>query len=155
MGLLRANQPDLAYDTFKRITPGYPSTLKPDPKQSMPPYIYANGYYGPDHLNNKYQMEFTWITGSVAWYYNVLTKEMAGIQPEYEGLRIAPVLPSEWDTVTSKRDFRGKQFTISIRRKNVDEIQIILNGVKLSGNIIPLCDCENVNQVEVSIPLKN
>ncbi len=152
LGLLRANLPDLAYDIFKRITPGYISNMSPDPKQSMPPYVFANGYYGPDHRNNKFQMEFTWITGSVAWYYNVLSKEMAGIQPEFDGLRIAPVLPSVWNELTASRDFRGKKFEIIIKREAVDEIQILLNGNPINGNFINLDSCEANNIVRVKIP---
>lgn len=152
LGLLRANLPDLAYDTFKKITPGYPSPMDPDPKQNMPPYIYANGYYGPDHKNNKYQMEFTWITGSVAWYYNALSKEMAGIQPEYGGLRIAPVMPSEWNEIKATREFRGKRFIISIKRSTVKNIQVNLNGIEIPGNYIELNDCALINKVEVLIP---
>jgi cellobiose phosphorylase len=152
LGLLRAGFPDMAYDIFKRITPGYPGTITPDPKQNMPPYIYANGYYGPDHKNNKYQMEFTWITGSVAWYYNVLSKEMTGIQPEFGGLRIAPVIPSDWNEIKAVRNFRNKLFNITIKRGNVDRVTVFHNGKKLGDNLIPLIDFLPVNEVEVMIP---
>ncbi len=152
MGLLRAGMPDKAYETFRRITPGYPTEGEDDPKQKMPPYIYANGYFGPDHRNNKFQMEFTWITGSVAWYYNVLSREMLGIQPDYGGLRIDPRLPSHWDHCSALRKFRGKNFQITMERSEVAVIRIILNSKVLSGTLIPIAECLSENQVQVLIP---
>ena len=149
LGLLRANKPDKAYDTFKRITPGYMNGPD-DLKQNSPPYIYANGYFGPDHRNNKFQMEFTWITGSVAWHYNTLAKEMVGIGPDYDGLVIDPKLPSEWNHVQVKREYRDKDFNFHIVKGDVFEIK--LNGKVIHGNKIFLSECKAENKVEVIIP---
>ena len=149
LGLLRANKPDKAYDTFKRITPGYMNGPN-DLKQNSPPYIYANGYFGPDHRNNKFQMEFTWITGSVAWQYNTLAKEMLGVLPDYNGLVINPQLPSEWDEVQVKREFRDKNFNFHIVKGDVFEIK--LNGEVIKRNKIFLSECNVDNNVEVIIP---
>jgi cellobiose phosphorylase len=153
LGLLRAGHTEEAYQAFKRITPGYFSGKEDDPKQNMPPYIYANGCYGPDHKNNKFQMEFTWITGSVAWFYNVLTKEMVGVQPDFDRLVIDPKLPAEWNEVSVSRIFRGKKFAIDIKRTRVSTVSVILNGQPVRGNRIPLADCNDVNEVAVEIPL--
>lgn len=154
LGLLRAGFPDKAYETFKRITPGYVNR-NDGQKQNMPPYIYANGYFGPDHKNNKFQMEFTWITGSVAWWYNLLYKEMIGIRPSYSGLAIKPCLPAGWDEVTVKRVFRGKQFNISIHRSsNVDELMVTLNEQIVPGGIVLFDDCMENNIIHVFIPMK-
>ncbi|MDX2429999.1 MAG: hypothetical protein QNK35_03635 [Bacteroides sp.] len=152
MGLLRAGKPDKAYETFRKITPGYPTEGEFDPKEKMPPYIYANGYFGPDHRNNKFQMEFTWITGSVAWYYNILSREMLGIQAEYRGLRMDPKLPSDWMQCSAVRQFRGKEFHISMERSDVSSIQVHLNGKLLPDTLIPLNNCLKENQVRVLLP---
>ncbi len=154
LGLMKAGRVDEAYEAFKAITPGY---LKAgddtDPKQKMPPYIYANGYYGPAHKNNKLQMEFTWITGSVAWHYNTITKNMIGIQPDYNGLQIKPLLPKDWKTASMIRQFRGKQFDIHIERnKEASEQKIVLNDREMEGTYIPLADCKQNNRVKVIIP---
>ncbi len=152
MGLLRAGRVEEAYQAFKQITPGYFSGSDDDAKQNMPPYIYANGCYGPDHKNNKFQMEFTWITGSVAWFYNVLTKEMAGIQPDFDQLVIDPKLPKEWNEIGVSRIFRGKSFDIQINRSLVSETTVTLNGNVIKGNQIKLADCQSFNKVNVLIP---
>ena len=152
LGLLRSGKIEEAYDTFKRITPGYFQGSSEDAKQNMPPYIYANGCYGPAHKNNKLQMEFTWITGSVAWFYNILSKEMMGIKPEFDKLMIDPKLPKEWNNVDISRVFRGKQFNIKITRQAVDHITITLNGGKVDGQILMYDQCANANDVQVQIP---
>jgi cellobiose phosphorylase len=153
MGLLRAGCIDEAYEAFKSNTPGYYSGKVNDPKQNMPPYIYANGCFGPDHKNNPLQMEFTWITGSVAWYYNVLSKEMIGIQPDYDGIRFDPKLPSQWNEVSAKRIFRGKDFQIKIERNtSISEIMVTLNGNTCDTNLVKFEDCIQQNIVTVFIP---
>lgn len=152
LGLLKAGLANEAYEAFKSVTPGYVDGSENDPKQKMPPYIYANGCYGPDHKNNKFQMEFTWITGSVAWFYNVLTKEMIGIKPDFDRLVIDPKLPSEWSEVSVSRIFRGKSFDIKIQRSDVTEINVELNGKMVKGNQLLLTDCQKINTVKVLIP---
>ena len=97
-------------------------------------------------------MEFTWITGSVAWFYNVLTKEMIGIKPDFDQLVIDPKLPAEWNEVSVTRIFREKSFDIKIQRSNVAEISIELNGTAIKGNQIKLTDCQLRNTVNVLIP---
>lgn len=153
LGLLRAGRIEEAYQAFKKITPGYFSGTDNDAKQNMPPYIYANGCYGPDHKNNRLQMEFTWITGSVAWFYNVLTKEMLGIKPDYDGLIIDPKLPAKWEKVSANRTFRGKSFEIEIYRSSADRICIELNGEIIEGNQLKLGNCKMKNTIKVQIPL--
>jgi cellobiose phosphorylase len=152
LGLLRAGHIEEAWQAFQRITPGYFSGENNDPKQNMPPYIYANGCYGPDHKNNALQMEFTWITGSVAWFYNVLTKEMIGIKPDFDKLVVEPRFPASWNEVSVTRNFRGKSFEIKIQRKDLDKITLKLNGKVILGNQIHLDQCQLTNEVIVHIP---
>ncbi len=154
LGLLRSGHTEEAWQAFQRITPGYFTGENNDPKQNMPPYIYANGSFGPDHKNNALQMEFTWITGSVAWFYNVLTKEMIGIKPDFDKLVVEPKFPAGWSEVSITRNFRGKSFQIKIQRKDVDEITLNLNGKGISGNQIHLDGCLETNEVIVQIPEK-
>jgi cellobiose phosphorylase len=150
LGLLRADRPDEAYEIFRRITPGY-FTSEDDPKQKSPPYIYANGYYGPDHRNSAFLSEFTWITGSVAWHYNTVVREMIGIQPQYDGLLIEPKLPASWNNVEAQRVFRGKNFLIRICRDDKGRRAVMLNGETMKTAFIPLDVCQQDNLVEVTI----
>ena len=148
LALLRAGLADKAYDTLKRILPGYLNS-DTDPKIKSPLNIVANGYYGPDHLNKPFQMEFTWATGSVAWFYNAMLEELIGFAPTYTGIRFQPKLPADWPTITFTKTFRGKQFNITIRNEGKGQPQVTLNGEVIDGNEIPLNACGETNEVTV------
>ena len=127
-GLLKVGMTDKAYDIFKRITPGYVDSMD-DIKQNCIPYIYANCHYGPNHRNNAFQMEFSWVTGSVGWFYHAITRLMLGVNPGYKGLSINPKLPSCWkDSVSLKRDFRGKQYNIIITPESDNSTIVNVDG---------------------------
>jgi cellobiose phosphorylase len=139
LGLLRYGMADKAYALFRKITPGYIEDEK-SPKNNCPPFMYSNCYFGPDHKNNKFQMEFTWITGSVAWFNNVLLKEMLGAKANYRGLEIDPCIPSEWDSCEVQRYFRGSCYHITIKNQEhvqKGRIELKVDGVKFDGNLIP------------------
>jgi len=141
LGLLRYGKADKAYDVFKKITPGYVNGPE-DLKQNCPPYMYANCYYGPSHRNNSFQMEFTWITGSVAWYNTVLPNEMLGVRAHYDGLIIDPCLPSSWEKCEIERTFRGAVYQITIHnpdRIQCGRVELTLDGQKIEGNQLPVC----------------
>ena len=151
LGLLRKGLANKAYEIFKRITPGY-INVEDDPKQNTPPYIYANGHYGPEHRNNAFQVEFTWITGSMAWHYNNILAEMMGFKTGYDSFSIEPVIPDEWDEFTAVRSFRGKTFRLTYKKGYIPSIQLLLNGQPVDGQRIHLENCESENQIEITLP---
>ncbi len=153
LGLLRLGKAEKAYELFKRITPGYFKDEE-DPKRKCPPYVYANCYYGPDHRNNAFQMEFTWITGSIAWYNNLLVNDFLGVKPDYDGLRVAPCIPPEWQEYTVERRFRNAVYTINV--KNPYGLQqgkpgIKVDGVSIDGNLLPAFNDGGMHNVEIIV----
>ena len=147
MGMLRNGFVDKAYEHFKRLTPGY--LHGDDNKGNCPPYIYSNCYYGPDHKNNAFQMEFAWITGSISWVNNVLAEEMLGVAADYCGLRIQPRLPKEWGEVKYTRQFRGATYDVRIHNGE-GTMQIEVDGKLLDGNLLPDFADGNTHVVSVS-----
>jgi cellobiose phosphorylase len=140
LGLLRYGMGDKAYEVFKRITPGYVDGDM-SLKQKCPPYMYSNCYFGPEHRNNSFQMEFTWITGSLAWFNTVPVQEMLGVRPDYDGLVIQPCLPSAWEHCEVGRSFRGADYRIEIRnplRLQSGTVTLTLDGHPVAGNRLPV-----------------
>ncbi|MEI8311215.1 MAG: hypothetical protein WCH98_10715 [Verrucomicrobiota bacterium] len=140
LGLLRYGMGDKAYEVFKKITPGY---VDGDMalKERCPAYMYANCYFGPEHRNNSFQMEFTWITGSLAWFNTVPVQEMLGVRADYDGLVIDPCLPSAWEKCDADRSFRGADYHIEIRnphRLQRGAVSLTLDGHPVEGNRLPL-----------------
>lgn len=153
LGLLKYGKADKAYEVFKKITPGYVKDGE-DVKQKTPPYMYANCYFGPDHKNNKFQMEFTWITGSVAWFNHVLLDYMIGARAEFAGLKIDPCIPSEWEECSVVRNYRGSSYNINIKnpeKLQKGNVQLILDGKNIEGNVIPVFNDGKTHEVVATI----
>lgn len=141
LGLLRNGRSDKAYDILRRILPGFSSGQPDDPKRDALPYAVANCYFGPDHRNRPFQQEFTWITGSVAWFLNVLLQHLLGARAEFDGLCIDPKIPSCWRECTVHRHYRGATYEITIRNPHGlsnGKVQLTLDGKPVRGNRLPL-----------------
>ena len=153
LGLLKMHSADKAYNILQRITPGYLRD-ESDTKHNCPPYVYANCYFGPDHRNNALQMEFTWITGSVAWYHNVLMNDFLGIKPDYDGLRIEPCIPGEWAGYTVERHFRNAVYQITVKNPEhlqYGKVELTVDGIVQTGDMVPDFNDGKIHQVEVII----
>jgi cellobiose phosphorylase len=146
LGLLRYRMGDRALEVWRTNITGYLKDEN-DLRQRVPPYMMANCYYGPDHRNNAYQMEFTWITGSLAWLNIVPLRDMLGVKADYRGLRIDPCLPSEWNEVTAVREYRGARYEITL--SHAAEKGIWFDGEKLDGNLLPALEGRHVVKVGV------
>lgn len=151
LGLLKSGKFDKAYERLCRILPGYQSGKAGDPKLNVLPYAVANCYFGPDHRNNRFQQEFTWITGSVAWFQNVMLQHLLGARADFNGLRIEPRIPSHWRECTVHRKFRGATYQITIRNPDAlqtSKIRLKLNGKPVSGQVLPLPEKAGYYSVE-------
>jgi cellobiose phosphorylase len=83
-----------------------------------------------------------------------VTQYILGIQPEYSGLRIDPCIPSDWKEIKITRRFRKKNLNITIKntsgaQKGIKKITI--NGKEIKGNVIPLSQIEEHNEVLVNM----
>lgn len=108
-----------------------PSNLVPD-ISSGPPQQQSNFSVGPDHIawgNNL----FSNFTGSVGWYRRTIEK-VVGVLADFDGLRIAPMPPSNWNQYEVKRTFRGCRLSIIFRRGT--EFKVLVEG-KQYGDLIP------------------
>jgi len=95
----------------------------------------------------------SWLSGSAVWNYVAMTDSILGIKPDYEGLCIDPCIPSKWDGFKVKRQFRGKQFNITVKNGKAGKgvKSLIVNGTKLEGNIIKVAQFADVNDVQVDL----
>ena len=154
MGMLRCGNgmAERAYEQFKRITALYHTPE--DHKDKCPPYVYANCYYGPDHRNNAYQMEFTWITGSIAWINRVTAEEFLGVKADYTGLVIQPGAPSAWGDYTYTRSYRGAAYEISFHKQQgrpCGGVRLTVDGKITEGNTVPVFSDGKKHYVDVEI----
>jgi len=134
-----------AFDIYRRICPAY--LEEKSEIHETEPYCYAQMVTGrasgnPGHAKN------SWLTGTASWTFLSISQAILGIYPEYDGLRIAPCVPDDWNEFTVIRRFRGTEYNIHIRRTG--ETSLCVDGVPVSGNLVPLTDRDAVT-VEVTL----
>ena len=115
------------------------------------PYVYAQNILSDEHAQFGLARN-SWLSGSAAWNYVAATQYILGIRPEYEGLRVDPCIPAEWDGFRVTRRFRGATYDIQVHNpvhvcKGV--VRMTLDGKELEDNLIPVDVQKESHTVEV------
>lgn len=139
---------DKAYDYYLRINPSAREEIGEVHK--CEPYVYAQMIAGKDAPTHG-EAKNSWLTGTAAWNYVAITQWILGIRPTYDGLEVAPVVPTGWDGYEAVRSYRGVRYEISVERKSPgNEVQLEVDGKSINGTIIPLSDDKD-NAVNVKV----
>ncbi len=105
----------------------------------LEPYCYgqftegkASPHFGRSHVH--------WLTGTASTVMVGCVEGILGIRPDFDGLRIAPSIPGEWDGFELVKDFRGCRLHITVH--NPGHVQagfqkLVVNGVQVEDNYIP------------------
>jgi cellobiose phosphorylase len=127
---------DRAYDYYMRINPSRREDISELHK--CEPYVYPQMIAGKDAPTHG-EAKNSWLSGTAAMNYVAITQAILGIQPQYSGLEIKPVIPSNWRSFTATRYFRGVRYEISINRKGAgNQVALVVDGKSISGTVIPL-----------------
>ena len=140
---------DRAYNYYRAFMPAAYND-RADIRQSEP-YVQGQTTYSP-FSPRAGNTRTTWLTGAAAWAYFSATQYILGLQPELEGLRIDPCIPSAWEGFSAVRQFRGKQYEIEVINpqhvcKGVKRMTI--DGLELEENLVPLNLPGKSHQVQV------
>jgi cellobiose phosphorylase len=82
---------DKAHDYYSRINPSAREEI--GELHRCEPYVYAQMIAGKDAPTHG-EAKNSWLTGTAAWNYVAITQWILGIRPTYDGLQVAPVVPS-------------------------------------------------------------
>ena len=93
---------------------------------------------------------YNWLTASGGWMLKNSLVRICGIEADYQGLNIQPLLPSNWDQIKVFKVFRGANFDIEISRKNPGLVTV--NGVESQ---LPITDFEPGETYKVSVGIKS
>ncbi|MBU3191046.1 cellobiose phosphorylase [Clostridium bowmanii] len=139
---------DEALKTLKKIMPD--SDLNPSTSSGAEPYVFTNCYSThPKYYGKSY---WSWTTGTSAWTMMGLYEGILGIQRDYDGLKINPCMPPQWDKAEVNREFRGAKYHIVIENpKHLSKSDLILtvDGNEIEGNILPLFNDKTIHEVNV------
>ncbi|MBU6298490.1 MAG: glycosyl transferase [Alphaproteobacteria bacterium] len=126
---------DAAHDYYSRINPSAREAISE--VHRCEPYVYAQMIAGRDAPTHG-EAKNSWLTGTAAWNYYAITQWILGIRPEYEGLRIAPVLPAQWQGFTATRKYRGATYRIAVSRKGTGgKVSLKVDGKPIDGAVVP------------------
>jgi cellobiose phosphorylase len=127
---------DKAFEYYSKVAPAYRESDAHIYRTE--PYVYAQTIGGKD-ARRQGEAKNSWLTGTAAWHFVAVSQYILGIFPEWNGLRLDPCIPKEWDSFTVRREYRGSIYNITF--KNPDNVHkgiksITLNGKETEGNII-------------------
>ena len=127
---------DKAHDYYLRINPSAREEISDVHK--CEPYVYAQMIAGKDATTHG-EAKNSWLTGTAAWNYVAITQWILGIRPTYDGLQVAPVIPSAWSGFEAVRIYRGVRYEIKVeRREPGNSIRLEVNGRPIAGNVDPI-----------------
>ncbi|MBQ3476999.1 MAG: glycosyl transferase, partial [Clostridia bacterium] len=140
---------DRAFDLYSRIAPAWREEISDLHK--MEPYVYSQMIAGKD-AKNFGQAKNSWLTGTAAWNFYVISNYILGIKPDWQGLKIDPCIPHTWDGYTVSRRFRGAIYDVEIKNpqhvcRGVKEVTV--DGKKIEGNVLPVFGDGKNHKVEV------
>ena len=130
---------DRAFEVYRRTCPAYVEEIS-DVRRTEP-YVYCQMVAGRDAPSFG-EGKNSWLTGTAAWTFMDISQYILGVYPTLKGLCVDPCLPAAMRGFTCERLYRGVRYRITVEKpegvcKGVR--QMIVDGARVEGNIIPLC----------------
>jgi len=140
---------DRAFEYYAKIAPAYLEEISEIHRTE--PYVYAQMIAGKD-AGRHGEAKNSWLTGTAAWNFLVISQWILGIKPGYDGLAVDPCIPAAWDGYTVFRRYRGSDYRITVKNsahvnKGVRSIRV--DGEPLQGGILPMFTDGVQHDVEV------
>lgn len=140
---------DLAYRLYRQMLP---LTRKDQDTLKAEPYVYSQNLAAPEHPQYGLARN-SWLTGTASWIYVAATQWILGIRPTFNGLKVAPCIPENWNGFKAVRVFRGLTYQITVKRIGKgNKVSLKIDGKPISGDIVPLPP-KGVNVVNVEVDL--
>jgi cellobiose phosphorylase len=139
---------DRALDYYLRTNPSWREEISD--LHRCEPYVYAQmitsqGSDQPGMARN------SWLTGTAAWNFVAITQWVLGIRPDYDGLRVEPVLPEGWQGYRAVRKFRGVTYEIEVQRIGPgNAVSMTADGKPVQGTLVSVGGQE---RVEIKVAL--
>ena len=140
---------DQAWEYFRKICPSYLEDISD--LHRTEPYVYAQMIAGKDAFKPG-EAKNSWLTGTASWNFYTITQYILGVQPDYDGLKIDPCIPSDWNGFEITRKFRGATYKIKVindNHSNKGVSMLIVDGIEQDSNIAPVFSDGNTHIIEV------
>ncbi len=140
---------DRAYEYYSKIAPSFLEDISDLHK--VEPYVYCQMIAGKEAFRPG-EAKNSWLSGTASWNFYAITQYILGVQPDYDGLRIDPCIPPEWDGFRMTRKFRGATYRIEVQNPghvSKGVVEVIVNGEKTDSNLIPLLEKGKDHSVKI------
>ena len=144
-----AGRGDKAFEYYSKIAPAFNEEISDLHKTET--YVYGQMIAGKD-ASRFGEGKNSWLTGTAAWNMVAISQYILGVQADFDGLKIDPSIPHEWDGMTATRQFRGATYNITV--KNPDHVckgikSVTVDGKAVEGNVLPVAENGATVNVEV------
>jgi len=130
----RLGRGDAALDYYLRINPS--AREDKSDLHRCEPYVYAQMIAGKESPSQG-EAKNSWLTGAAAWNLVAVTQWILGIRPTYDGLEVAPVMPSGWGGFEAVRRFRGATYHVHVTRIGAgNDLQLEIDNQPVDGTVV-------------------
>ena len=137
---------DRAFELYKKTCPAFLEEISEIHRTE--PYVYCQMVAGKDAPTFG-EGKNSWLTGTAAWTFTVLTEGILGIKPDYDGLTIDPCIPHTVKEFTVNRSFRNTMYHITV--KNPDGVEKGVVAMKVNGQSVPVGPVSVSDAAEVDV----
>ncbi|GDX03896.1 GH36-type glycosyl hydrolase domain-containing protein [Buttiauxella sp. A111] len=149
MAFARSGNIERAWQFWAMINP-INHSLTPDAieRYKVEPYVMTADIYSvAPHTGRG---GWSWYTGSAGWAYRLIVDTLLGIERHGDAISVHTLLPRDWPSVSLVYQHGNSYYRINVMRSD-GEYRVLLNGVELSGDTIPLIDDGNSHDVEIRL----
>jgi cellobiose phosphorylase len=127
---------DRALEYYKKIAPAYVEEISEIHRTE--PYVYSQMIAGKDAPRHG-EAKNSWLTGTAAWNFVALSQHLLGIRPDFEGLRVRPVIGKEIGQFTVTRKCRGAEYVVRAVNAGGGERapKLTVDGKPIEGDLVP------------------
>ena len=113
----KAGRGNDAWELYRKIAPAW---IEDHDLHKVEPYVYCQMVAGKEAAKPG-EGKNSWLTGTAAWNWLTISQHILGIHPTYEGLLVAPCIPSDLKEYTVKRKWRDAEYVITIKNPHGKE----------------------------------
>lgn len=138
-----------AYEYFTEINPAAMNDNAE--KRKLEPYIHGQATEGIDTQNHG-RSHVHWLTGTASTVMVSMVYGILGLQPEYDGIKINPCIPSSWKNFKMTKVFRNNVLNITVDNSQGVEkgVQYVtVNGKHIDGCYISVDELKATNEIVV------
>ena len=106
-----------AWELYRKIAPAW---IEDHDLHKVEPYVYCQMVAGKEAAKPG-EGKNSWLTGTAAWNWLTISQHILGIRPTYEGLLVAPCIPSDLKEYTVKRKWRDAEYVITVKNPHGKE----------------------------------